>query len=82
MKSSSAQYRSTTLVDSPVSAGAHYKTIDLGTFDGAPHYIHIAADSERALAMHAAGSRAVSEADRGSGRDVRRRATTAAIIFC
>ncbi len=41
----------TTLVDSPVSAGAHYKTIELGTFNGAPHYIHIAADSERALAM-------------------------------
>jgi predicted metalloprotease with PDZ domain len=39
------------LIDSPVSAGAHYKTIDLGTFDGAPHYIHIAADSERALTM-------------------------------
>lgn len=40
-----------TLIDSPVSAGAHYKTIELGTFNGAPHYIHIAADSERALAM-------------------------------
>ena len=41
----------TTLVDSPVSAGSHYKTIDLGTVDGAAHYLHIAADSERALAM-------------------------------
>ncbi len=40
-----------TLVDSPVSAGAHYKTIDLGVFNGAPHYIHIAADSERALSV-------------------------------
>ena len=40
-----------TLVDSPVSAGAHYKTIELGVFNGAAHYIHIAADSERALAM-------------------------------
>ncbi len=40
-----------TLIDSPVSAGAHYKTIDLGVFNGASHYIHIAADSERALAM-------------------------------
>jgi predicted metalloprotease with PDZ domain len=40
-----------TLVDSPVSAGMHYKTIDLGVFNGAAHYIHIAADSERALAM-------------------------------
>jgi predicted metalloprotease with PDZ domain len=40
-----------TLIDSPVSAGAHYKTIDLGAVNGAAHYIHIAADSERALAM-------------------------------
>jgi predicted metalloprotease with PDZ domain len=40
-----------TLIDSPVSAGAHYKTIELGVFNGVPHYIHIAADSERALAM-------------------------------
>jgi predicted metalloprotease with PDZ domain len=40
-----------TLIDSPVSAAAHYKTIDLGNINGAPHYIHIAADSERALAM-------------------------------
>ena len=41
----------TTLIDSPVSAGSHYKTIDLGTADGVPHYMHIAADSERALAI-------------------------------
>jgi predicted metalloprotease with PDZ domain len=40
-----------TLVDSPVSAGAHYKTIELGVFNGAAHFIHMAADSERALAM-------------------------------
>jgi predicted metalloprotease with PDZ domain len=39
----------TTLVDSPVSAGAHYRTIDLGTDLGAPHYLHLAADSDRAL---------------------------------
>jgi predicted metalloprotease with PDZ domain len=47
----------TTLVDSPLSAGAHYRTIDLGAdsgpdSDGAsgiPHYLHIAADSDRAL---------------------------------
>ena len=39
----------TTMVDSPVSAGAHYRTIDLGTDDGAPHYLHLAADSDRAL---------------------------------
>ena len=40
-----------TLIDSPVSTGTHYRTIELGTVDGAPHYIHIAADSDRALAM-------------------------------
>ena len=39
----------TTLVDSPVSAGAHYRTIDLGTDIGIPHYLHLAADSDRAL---------------------------------
>ena len=41
----------TTLIDSPVSTGAHYRTVELGTVDGAPHYMHIAADSERALAI-------------------------------
>ncbi|MBS1856900.1 MAG: M61 family metallopeptidase [Acidobacteria bacterium] len=39
----------TTLVDSPVSAGAHYKTFDLGNENGAEHYLHVAADSDRAL---------------------------------
>jgi predicted metalloprotease with PDZ domain len=39
----------TTMVDSPVSMGAHYRTIDLGTDGGAPHYLHLAADSDRAL---------------------------------
>ncbi|SPE43251.1 Glycyl aminopeptidase. Metallo peptidase. MEROPS family M61 [Candidatus Sulfopaludibacter sp. SbA3] len=39
----------TTLIDSPVSAGKHYRTVDLGTDRGAPHFIHIAADSDRAL---------------------------------
>jgi len=39
----------TTLIDSPLSTGIHYRTIDLGNFDGAQHYIHIAADSEHAL---------------------------------
>jgi predicted metalloprotease with PDZ domain len=39
----------TTLIDSPVSAGLHYRTVDLGNNGGASHYIHIAADSERAL---------------------------------
>ncbi|MGO8813594.1 MAG: M61 family metallopeptidase [Terriglobia bacterium] len=39
----------TTLVDSPVSTGIHYRTVDLGSDTGAGHYVHIAADSERAL---------------------------------
>jgi predicted metalloprotease with PDZ domain len=39
----------TTMVDSPVSTGAHYKTFDLGTDNGIPHYLHVAADSDRAL---------------------------------
>ena len=39
----------TTLIDSPVSTGRHYRTIELGTDRGAPHYVHLAADSERAL---------------------------------
>ncbi|HKA00550.1 MAG TPA: hypothetical protein VKE70_28760 [Candidatus Solibacter sp.] len=39
----------TTLVDSPVSTGAHYKTFDLGTEQGIPHYLHLTADSDRAL---------------------------------
>jgi predicted metalloprotease with PDZ domain len=39
----------TTMVDSPVSAGAHYRTFDLGTDKGIPHYLHVAADSDRAL---------------------------------
>jgi predicted metalloprotease with PDZ domain len=39
----------TTLVDSPISAGAHYRTIDLGEDMGAQHYLHLAADSDRAL---------------------------------
>jgi predicted metalloprotease with PDZ domain len=39
----------TTLVDSPVSTGAHYRTIDLSPNGTPPHYLHIAADSDRAL---------------------------------
>jgi predicted metalloprotease with PDZ domain len=38
----------TTLVDSPVQTGAHYKTVDLGLDGTAHHYLHIAADSEGA----------------------------------
>jgi predicted metalloprotease with PDZ domain len=39
----------TTVIDSPISMGAHYRTIDLGTDAGIPHYLNIAADSDRAL---------------------------------
>ena len=39
-----------TLIDSPVLSGTHFKNIDLGTFDGAPHYLHIAADEDRQIA--------------------------------
>ena len=39
----------TTLIDSPLSAGAHYRTIELGSDRGLPHYLHLAADSDRAL---------------------------------
>lgn len=41
----------TMLIDSPVNTGRHYRTIDLGTDLGAPHYFHMAADSETALEM-------------------------------
>lgn len=43
----------TTMVDSPLSAGAHYRTIELGSDHGITHYLHLAADSERALAAPA-----------------------------
>jgi predicted metalloprotease with PDZ domain len=39
----------TTLIDSPVSAGAHYRVVDLGTDQGIPHFLDIAADSDHAL---------------------------------
>jgi predicted metalloprotease with PDZ domain len=39
----------TTLIDSPVSTGAHYRTIELGNDGSIAHYLHIAGDSDRAL---------------------------------
>ena len=39
----------TTLIDSPVSAGSHYRTIQLGNDGSIAHYLHLAADSDRAL---------------------------------
>ena len=44
----------TTLIDSPVSAGRHYRTIDLGVADGRAHFVHIAADSDGALQIEPA----------------------------
>ena len=41
----------TTLVDSPILAGAHFRKVDLGTSMGRAHYIDLAADSAEALAM-------------------------------
>lgn len=38
----------TTLIDSPVLTGAHFRTVDLSPGATPPHYLHIAADSERA----------------------------------
>jgi predicted metalloprotease with PDZ domain len=38
-----------TLIDSPVSAGMHYRTIDLGTDGTIAHYLHLAGDSDRAI---------------------------------
>ena len=40
-----------TLIDSPVSAGAHYRTIELGSSLGESHYLHVAGDSDRAIEL-------------------------------
>jgi predicted metalloprotease with PDZ domain len=37
----------TTLIDSPVSAGTHYRTIELGS----NHFLHVAGDSDRAVEL-------------------------------
>jgi predicted metalloprotease with PDZ domain len=39
----------TTLVDSPVSAGKHYRTVELGTEGTIVHYLHLAGDSDRSV---------------------------------
>ena len=41
----------TTLVDSPLSAGRHYRTVGIGTDNGIPHYVHFAGDSEESVAV-------------------------------
>jgi predicted metalloprotease with PDZ domain len=38
----------TTLIDSPVQTGLNFKTVDLNPGGAVKHYLHIAADSERA----------------------------------
>jgi predicted metalloprotease with PDZ domain len=40
----------TTLVDSPLSTGRHYRTVAIGTDNGIPHYVHFAGDSEESVA--------------------------------
>jgi predicted metalloprotease with PDZ domain len=39
----------TTLIDSPVSTGKHYRTIELGRDGSIVHYLHLAGDSDRAV---------------------------------
>jgi predicted metalloprotease with PDZ domain len=38
-----------TLIDSPVLAGVHFKTIELSSPDGVPHFLHLACDSPAGL---------------------------------
>ncbi|HUA85655.1 MAG TPA: hypothetical protein VMB85_17460 [Bryobacteraceae bacterium] len=40
-----------TLIDSPVSTGKHYRTIELGRDGNIAHYLHLAGDSDRAIDM-------------------------------
>jgi predicted metalloprotease with PDZ domain len=42
-----------TLIDSPVSTGAHYRTVELGRDGDIAHYLHLAGDSDRALEISA-----------------------------
>jgi predicted metalloprotease with PDZ domain len=39
------------LIDSPVICGEHFREVFIGTSDGPPHFIELAADSAEALAM-------------------------------
>jgi predicted metalloprotease with PDZ domain len=39
----------TTLIDSPLSTGIHYRTIELGKDGSIEHYLHLAGDSDRAI---------------------------------
>ncbi|MGH9559467.1 MAG: M61 family peptidase, partial [Bryobacteraceae bacterium] len=42
-----------TLIDSPVSMGAHYRTVDLGRDGNIPHFLHLDGDSDRAVDISA-----------------------------
>jgi predicted metalloprotease with PDZ domain len=46
-----------TLVDSPVVAGAHFRTVDLSPGGQPPHFLHIVADSAAALELKPEDSR-------------------------
>src|SRR5579862_8706634 len=41
----------TTLIDSPLSMGKHYRTLDIGAPNGIPHFVHIAGDSDESIAI-------------------------------
>ncbi|PWU08833.1 MAG: hypothetical protein C5B51_07140 [Terriglobia bacterium] len=41
----------TTLVDSPLSAGRHYRTASIGNDNGISHYVHFAGDSDESVAV-------------------------------
>jgi predicted metalloprotease with PDZ domain len=41
----------TTLIDSPLSMGKHYRTVSLGEPNGISHYLHLAGDSDEAVAV-------------------------------
>jgi predicted metalloprotease with PDZ domain len=41
----------TTLIDSPLSTGRHYRTVGIGTENGIPHYVHLAGDSDESVAV-------------------------------
>jgi predicted metalloprotease with PDZ domain len=41
----------TTLIDSPLSTGRHYRSVAIGTDNGIPHYVHFAGDSEESVAV-------------------------------
>ena len=40
-----------TLIDSPVLAGANFKTVELASPDGVPHFLHLACDSAAGLEL-------------------------------